>query len=310
LKTISVINYKGGVGKTTISANIGAELAFRGERVLIIDLDPQANLTFSFIDVLEWQKLEAQGKTIKHWYDEFLDNDRDLSLSTLIVSPSNIKNQLKVYKSSGKLDIISSHLELINVDLELATRLGGATERTIRSNYLRLLSRLKKRISELKDSYDILIIDCPPNFNIVTQNAIIASDNYLVPAKPDYLSTLGIDQLIRHIDNLKNNYNNFVAQARSEEWSEINPDIIGVIFTMVQIYGGTPIAAQRNYMAQVKRTGTVTFDNYMRENKTIFSSAPEYGVPVVLKGDVNGTYLEVRDELEGIVSELITKSSE
>ncbi len=304
MKTISVINYKGGVGKTTISANISAELAFRGKRVLAIDLDPQANLTFSFVTVEQWQKLDSTGKTIKHWFDDFLDKDVDADLSTLIVRPEAINETLKSYNAKGCVELISSHLELINVDLELATRLGGATDRTIRSNYLRVLSRLSKKIEALKDKYDIIIIDCPPNFNIVTQNAIVASDLYLVPAKPDYLSTLGIDQLIRHINDLKQKYNDYVSSATTDHWEEIDPVMLGVIFTMVAFRGGQPILALRNYIGQVKRSGTTVFDSYMRENKTIFSSAPENGIPVVLLDRLSGTYLEVREELENIVSEL------
>lgn len=309
MQVISIINYKGGVGKTTLAANISAELAFRGHSVLVIDLDPQANLTFSFIDVEQWQQLDAEGKTIKHWYDDFLDNNIDVSLEALITQPQRINQQLSNYKADGRVNLIASHLELINVDLELATRLGGTTDRIIRSNYLRLLSRLKTHITDIESTYDVVIIDCPPNFSIVTQNAIVASKLYLVPAKPDYLSTLGIDQLLRHVNELKIKYNRYVMEAQPSEYDQIDPQILGVIFTMVSVYGGNPIAAQRNYIAQVRRSGTIVFDSHMRENKTIFASAPEYGVPVVLKSNVAGTYLDVRTELEEIVNELCSKAS-
>ncbi len=67
MKTISVINYKGGVGKTTITANLAAEMAFRGKKILAIDLDPQASLTFSFFSVDEWRTKFEGSKTIKNW---------------------------------------------------------------------------------------------------------------------------------------------------------------------------------------------------------------------------------------------------
>lgn len=105
MKVISVINYKGGVGKTTLSANIAAELAFQGKNVLVIDLDPQTNLTLSFIDVGEWQRLDSQGRTIKHWYDDFLDNDNDSSLRNLVFSPQRINSQLNAYNAGGKVDL-------------------------------------------------------------------------------------------------------------------------------------------------------------------------------------------------------------
>ena len=306
MEIISFINYKGGVGKTTLSANVASELAFRGKRVLAVDLDPQTNLTFSFIDLNTWQSLDTQGKTIKHWYDEFLDRDSDLSLGSLVVQPQKIKQQLEVFNSVGYLHLISSHLELINVDMELATRYGGNSDRTIRSSFLRLFSRLKNGLQELEEQYDIVIIDCPPNFNIVTQNAIIASNRYLVPAKPDFLSTLGIDQLVRHIEALTQKYNNYVRDANDAIWSEISPELLGVVFTMINIYNNQPIEVQRSYIAQVARNGYNVLDNYMRFNNTLFSKAPEYGVPVVLTSDLEGIYLDIRREMEHIVDEICT----
>ncbi len=305
---ISFINYKGGVAKTTLAANISAELAYRGKRVLVVDLDPQTNLTFSFIDLNEWQKLDKEGKTIKHWYDEFLDADEDASLRDLIIQPDKINRKLTAMRSSGCVHIISSHLELINVDMELATRYGGNSERTIRSSFLRLFSRLKKGLDELKEDYDLVIIDCPPNFNIVTQNAIIASNKYLVPAKADFLSTLGIDQLVRHIEDLKVKYNNYVDKDDSSRWEKIDPQLTGVVFTMINVYDEKPIQAQNNYIHQVDRNGYPVFEKFVRNNNTLFASSPEYGVPVVLNEDVEGLYLKIREELEEVVDELRLKA--
>lgn len=209
------MNYKGGVGKTTLSANIAAALANRGKRVILIDLDPQANLTLSFMNIDEWQNLDRQGRTIKHWYDDFLDRDGESSLGDLIITPNQVNDRLEK-QSGGSVDMICSHLELIHVDMELSSRLGGNTERTIRSNYLRVLSRLQIKLNEIKDAYDMVLIDCPPNFNLVTQNALAASDAYIVPAKADYLSTLGIDTLIRHVQALGKKFNQYCEEAGFE----------------------------------------------------------------------------------------------
>lgn len=90
MKTISIINYKGGVGKTAITANLGAALASRGKRVLAIDLDPQASLTVSFFSVDEWRRDFEASKTIKTWYDAFIDRDADLNLRRLICEPKRV----------------------------------------------------------------------------------------------------------------------------------------------------------------------------------------------------------------------------
>ncbi|MBO3342095.1 ParA family protein [Clostridium perfringens] len=309
MEIISFINYKGGVGKTTLTANVAAELAFRGKRVLVVDLDPQTNLTLSFIDLKQWQSLDKEGKTIKHWYDEFLDADLDESLKDLIVVPTKVNSVLEGMRSKGYVHLISSHLELINLDMELATRYGGNSERTIRSSFLRLFSRLKKGLEEVEADYDLVLIDCPPNFNIVTQNAIIASDMYLVPAKADFLSTLGIDQLVRHIDSLTEKYNKYVSEDDSSRWKSINPQLVGVVFTMINIYNGNPIQAQNSYIHQVSRNGYTVFDNFIRNNNTLFANSPEYGVPVALNDSVEGLYLDIRTEIEDVVQELINRAN-
>lgn len=303
MQTISIINYKGGVGKTTITANLAASLALRGKRVLAIDLDPQASLTFSFYSVEEWSKNYEKSKTIKNWYDAFIDRDSDLDLLSLIVNPEKVNANI-----GGKVDLICSHLALINVDLELATRLIGGTERDLRNNYLRVYSRLRQGLQSLAaESYDFVLVDCPPNFNIVTKNSIIASDYILVPTKPDYLSTLGIDQLRKHVDELVSTYNKYVKDAGNDSFQDASPEITGVVFTMVAIHNGIPISAQRQYIQQVINSGVSTWSTQIRENKTIYADAPEYGIPVVLKEVSGKTYENVQDELRKLTDEFLEK---
>ncbi len=83
MNVISVINYKGGVGKTTITANLGAELARRGRQVLLIDTDPQANLTFSFIRPDEWARTYAESKTLKNWFESFEEERQPVCLKDI-----------------------------------------------------------------------------------------------------------------------------------------------------------------------------------------------------------------------------------
>src|SRR5437762_5428679 len=86
---VSVINYKGGVGKTSLTANLAGELAFRGKKVLLLDLDAQASLTFSMISPDEWHNQYATSKTIKSWFDSF-EHGKPLSLKSIVQSPQAI----------------------------------------------------------------------------------------------------------------------------------------------------------------------------------------------------------------------------
>ncbi|MGI8383974.1 ParA family protein [Robertmurraya sp. P23] len=277
------MNYKGGVGKTTVTSNIAAELAHQGKKVLLIDLDPQANLTLSFVSFEEWRNLDQQKRTIKDWYDEFLDHNTNAPLRNCIITPYQVNNRLhSFFNQEGKIDLICSHLELIHVDMELSSRLGGPTDRAIRGNYLRVLSLLKRNLDSLREEHDVILIDCPPNFNIVTQNAMVASDYYIVPAKADYLSTLGIHTLIRHIHILKDKYNHHLRQGDANQLTEISPEMLGVVFTMISTNGKKPITIQQEYMRQVRNDFHI-FTSYLRENKTLYADAPESGIPVVLK---------------------------
>lgn len=208
-----------------------------------------------------------------------------------------------VKKNNGRIDLICSHLGLINVDLELATLLGGANLQQSKRNYIKVHDKLRAAIEELKETsdYDIVLIDCPPNFNIVTKNAIIAAKKILVPAKPDYLSTLGIDYLHRSVNELIREFNEY-AKLDSDT-TEISPEIMGVVFTMIQITSGKPIAAQRQFISQTRRLGVKNFTTFFRENKTIFADAPQNLRPVVLNHYSSGTHSDVVTEIEEFVSE-------
>lgn len=301
MEVVSVINYKGGVGKTTVTANIAAQMAWEGKKVLLIDLDPQANLTFSFIRPADWEKSFAKDKTIKALFDGLLKGEA-VPIENLIYEPKRAKTALK---GNGKLELVCSHLGLINVDLELATLLGGGSMKQIKQNFIRVHSRLADALSEIDDSeYDIVIIDCPPNFNIVTKTAIVASDYILVPTRPDFLSTLGIDYLIRNVDGLVGDYNDY-AKEGNDGTPEIQPATIGVLFNMIQITSGTPISSQATYIQQIRsQSGLDVFPNYISRNDTLFAGAPETGVPVVLTHQTGSTYGRIVSELEQAASDI------
>lgn len=308
MKVISIINYKGGVGKTTLTANVGTELAWRGHNVLMIDLDPQSSLTFSFIRPEEWHERYKDRYTIKAWYDAF-EGGGDLPMQNLIISPQRVNDRLD---GNGRIDLLCSHLGLINVDLHLAAHLGGTTLQQSKRKFVEVHGRLAEGLKTLQHgAYDVVLIDCPPNFNIVTKTALVACDGILIPAKPDYLSTLGTTYLTRNVNMLIEEYNSYALLPGGDPVETIHPEMLGVIFLMIQEYDGEPIAAHRQYIAEVKRTeGVPVFPHYIKRNDTLFGDAPKNGVPVVLQGYDSGRYGGVASGLTGVVDDLVARLSE
>lgn len=298
---VAVINYKGGVGKTTVTSNLAAELAFRGKKVLIVDTDAQASLTFSFITPDQWDMEYKDTKTIKSWFDAISAGSEPPALTDFVITPASVNSAVR--SQGGRIDLICSHLGLINVDLELATLLGGVNLQQAKRNYIKVHGKLRSAIANLArtSDYDIVLIDCPPNFNVVTKNAIVASEKILIPAKPDYLSTLGIDYLHRSVNELVREFNEYAEL--DPDTDTISPEVLGVVFTMIQITSGQPIAAQRQFISQTRRLGVKAFDNFFRENKTIFADAPQNLRPVVLNRYSTGTHSDVVSEIENFVTE-------
>ena len=309
MKVVSVINYKGGVGKTTLTANIAAELASRGKRVLLLDADPQCSLTFSFVSPKHWEDNLGGGgklggdKTIKSWFDGVCDRELPMpKLGELVIPCPRMKIADALAGADGGVDLIPSHLGLINIDLKLSSQLGGYDMEQTKRSYVRVHGRLRGELRQFasESGYDLTLIDCPPNFNIVTKNAIAASDAILIPARPDYLSTLGMEYLVRSHGELVENFNEFSGRE------EIAPGVLGVVFTMV--HPGGPIAAQRPYMSP-KRVSVPVFSRWVRDNKTFFANAPEEGIPVVLGGD-RPPHSDIVSEIKAVTDEFWAKVEE
>lgn len=303
MKVIAVMNYKGGVGKTTLTANLGAEVANRGHRVLLIDLDPQANLTFSFYTVDQWRDELRKDSTIMRWY-EGESPGREIDLHRLVVTPPLVNQQLSA--GGGQLDLISSHLKLIDIDLRLAARLGGGTTLgESKRKFLDLHGCLARALAhEEFQQYDLVLIDCAPNFGLVTKTAIVASDHVLVPARADYLSTLGIQYLVGNCDGLVAEYNDFVHHGtRGGNDKAIETRFLGVVFTMVKIYAGKPIGTQQYYMEDVRLNAQMNVLNgMMRDSPRHFGDAGESGVPAVLRAPITD---DVVVEFRRLASEIL-----
>jgi len=282
VSVISVLNYKGGVGKTTVAANLGAELAYRGQRVLLLDMDPQASLTLSFYGSDELDRDFADSGTILHWFQSFIDTQRPADLADFVVSPPRVNDLVR--PRGGRLDLIASHLGLIDVDLDLAAYVGGSRFQVSSPGYLWVHRLLADALDEPAFAeYDVVLIDCAPNFNIVTQSAIVASDNILVPSRPDYLSTLAITSLFHNVDRLVETYNHQTLEYNPGH-PAITPTALGVVFTMVQYKSVNPVNNHLHYMdlTQRRNPGLPIFKASIRENVAFGAENPD-GVPVILR---------------------------
>jgi chromosome partitioning protein len=294
---VSVLNYKGGVGKTTVAANLGAELANRGRRILMIDMDPQASLTLSFYASDELAKEFTDSGTLLHWFSAFMDEQAPQPLRDYVITPPRVNEVLRAH--GGRLDLIPSHLGLIDIDLDLAAHVGGSRFQISSAGYLWVHRLLADALEDAAfRDYDVILIDCAPNFNMVTRTAIVASDHILIPAKADYLSTLGIDYLRRKLSELVLDYNGIAGSQ------VIGPGILGVVFTMIQFAGDVPIMAVRNYVTHTEQYEVAVFRQMIRESKTLFATAGERGVPAVLLSNANPN---VQHELRELATEFMTR---
>jgi len=190
-KIISLVNQKGGVGKTTTSINLSASLAFLGKRVLLVDLDPQGNATTG-IGI-------NKGDIEKSIYDVMTDK---CDINETIVRTK--------YKN---LYVVPATINLAGLDIELLEK--GRDNPTFSKS-----KQLKSKIDQVKDSFDYIIMDCPPSLGLITTNALTASNSVIIPVQCEFFALEGIMQLLNTI---------MMAQK------SLNPtlDIEGVLLTML-----------------------------------------------------------------------------
>ena len=168
-KVITIFNQKGGVGKTTTVVNLSSALAKLKKKVLVIDLDPQANATSG---------LGVEKEQEHNVYDLLINNNKQTIIKT-------------EYKN---LDLIPSNGDLAGIEIELSRK----------SNWQ---NRLKESIKEIKDDYDYCIIDSPPSLGVLSMIALVASDSILVPVQCEYYALEGVGQLMSTISLVRDSFN-------------------------------------------------------------------------------------------------------
>lgn len=249
-KIVSMINWKGGVGKTTATLNIGAGLAkfreFDNSRVLLVDLDPQTNLSYSSMgvnDYIKWAYTDEKS-TLKDLYNDYLNTTNDFDVNDALVKDA--------IKSTSNVHLLPSHLDLIFIDMKLARKKEGSTElEMMAGEELKKLSILSNLFKEIEENYDYIICDCPPNFNLVTQNAIFASEALIIPALPDFLSTIGMQQIVQEVSQMNIRVRKYIS-LYDETIEYTDTELKGIIFTRVKEYGGGPKASHKSTINRIK----------------------------------------------------------
>ena len=176
-KIISVINQKGGVGKTTTVINLAAGLTMKGKKILVIDLDPQGNATTG----LGLSNTENSELTIY----SVLNGDKKISE---VVQSTKFDN----------LNLVTSNVDLSGLEVETA----GDSRRAFK-----LKDELGSILNDSRASYDYILIDCPPSLSLLTIMALVASDELVVPLQTEFFALEGLTQLIKTIDRIKSNLN-------------------------------------------------------------------------------------------------------
>ena len=253
-KVISVTNQKGGVGKTTTTINLGAALSELGKRVLIIDLDPQGNASTGL-------GIEVEDRTLTT-YDLLLD---DVSLNDVIYPTDQ-----------AGLFIVPSTVDLSSADMELVSN----EKRSF------LLHDALRQPAMTEFQFDYILIDCPPSLNLMTVNAMVASDSVLIPLQSEFFALEGLSQLMLTIREVRSSANTSLR-------------IEGIGLTMFD--------ARNNLSQQVEqdardKLGELVFQTIIPRNVRV-SEAPSFAMPVISYDSASkgaNAYRALAKELLGI----------
>lgn len=274
--SVSFINMKGGVGKTTLAAQVAHAADRAGYRTLVIDLDPQSNLSQSLLTPERYVAyLEERKPTVVQIFDRYLpatnghESPRQVDIHDVIIKKAG-------YWHNSSLDLIPSRLELSH-----SLKNPTGKER-----------RLAKALAKVSDDYDLIIIDCAPTESILTEAAYFASRYVLVPVKPEFMATIGLPLLARSIEEF------------NMENEDHKLDICGIVFNHSSSYSEGPEGKQsvKDVKTEAKRRGWHVFSTHVHYSASYPKSARE-GTPI---GHTSYVRWEVTNEFSNFSSEFFS----
>ncbi|PSM48736.1 cobyrinic acid a,c-diamide synthase [Chroococcidiopsis sp. CCALA 051] len=219
--TIATANMKGGVGKTTLSVNLATALAKEhGKRVLIFDLDTQISATLSLMAPTEFANYRKRKRTLKNFINQIIQPNSQARLPVQDAIHRSVCNINNLDLLPGDIELYDEYMvaEMLH---EKAFEVDRLDFEVVWNRFERTL--LKQILQPIISDYDCIIFDCAPGYNLMTRSALAASDFYILPAKPEPLSIVGIQLLERRIAELKKSH---------EVEAAMGIQLIGIVFTM------------------------------------------------------------------------------
>lgn len=312
---VSVLNWKGGVGKTTLTHHLATGLVtlpkevlepFLADRVypkvLLIDADAQCNLTISCLTSDRYEHLAYNTSkplpTLKDLFEIFLTNDEPrASVNDYILKKSVQSKERKVF---ANIDIIPAHPDLIYTDMNIAVYSKPNFRANLTSSEIYKFQILSRILEQVRDDYDFIFIDCPPNLNYITQNALYVSDYYVIPTIPDTLSSYGIASITNKVNDLNDTFN-----LSNTKYNDTK--LLGIIPNKIVEYRGKPKDTQANILHTLKSTfPKKVFNHYLTDGDGI-SRASSLGYPVYALETSNQNAQKQSQILREIIQEFLDR---
>ena len=256
-KRISIINFKGGVGKTTLTFNLGACLAWlHNARVLLIDMDHQSSLSIVCLKDAGWQRAVDGGRTVDEVFRSFVVQSPNLPRDEIIIkSPvQEIRGYYgnRYYHYFDSMDIAPASLHLDDTEIELTAAYQGNGMRS-EWNKRTLMCRWIEETG-IDEKYDYILFDCPPATKIVTQNAIAASHGYIVPVVPEAVMERGAPHLRDMMEASIDDWLKALSRRGSHRKMYVpDTELIGLVVTRIESARGGYTIDHRQHLTSMQR---------------------------------------------------------